>query len=582
MTTQDASSKFEIQGNYCRSNIFRSKSDSALWRRNDERLKLNQSLKDSIDTIVSFDDNKSTTNIPDKKHKTHHYQLSNSENRFSYNSKSLDDQSSWHVSLSLPAIPLNLSSTRDEANNAEDDKHVHKVCNNEKETFNQPGEMKRPLLDLEFKVNKNVIDICQNNPPKDSRNDSKEQIMASYASKVEQPFVETVDTQLQANINKTVNETNQSEENLSKQNQSNSALMLNVHTRNNSISRSTLANDSKLVKMSLLTNPINIMQSNVQLLNKSRNFLNFITEKSTNIMEKALLPQHLVMKYNPVSKTVETNTAVVCANNDFSLRNTVCKSDTDLTINSHNALGVMSCATNHSKSEDKLDSTAHSRGAINPSTCLKTNTIYENETVLNEKTYVSEKNDVGGLNYNIIDGRAKFESALAEINENRSNIHTEKSHNDKEDSFDIYNLTDSGMSKYGPLEHPLYLMLLEDYTALKIKHSKLLERMEYLEKLNQLDKSSKEVQTDCPSHVKYSEETVNKSLADLNALLVSQETLKNECTAINKEKENMIMKYVSSEKQLIDSQRYKFVFSIKVNLILRDCYVTYVSFCMII
>ncbi|XP_044581320.1 coiled-coil domain-containing protein 186 isoform X2 [Cotesia glomerata] len=40
----------------------------------------------------------------------------------------------------------------------------------------------------------------------------------------------------------------------------------------------------------------NLIQSSVPLINKSRNLLNFITEKSTNIMEKALLPQYLQQK----------------------------------------------------------------------------------------------------------------------------------------------------------------------------------------------------------------------------------------------------------------------------------------------
>ncbi|XP_063988851.1 coiled-coil domain-containing protein 186 isoform X2 [Diachasmimorpha longicaudata] len=66
--------------------------------------------------------------------------------------------------------------------------------------------------------------------------------------------------------------------------------------------RSSLSEDSRLVKISLPTNSINLMQSNAQFLNKSRNFLNFITEKSTNIMEKALLPQHIAARYSATDK----------------------------------------------------------------------------------------------------------------------------------------------------------------------------------------------------------------------------------------------------------------------------------------
>lgn len=64
-----------------------------------------------------------------------------------------------------------------------------------------------------------------------------------------------------------------------------------------SIYRPTLNDDSRLVRIPLPTNRINLVQSNAHFINRSRNFLNFITEKSTNIMEKALLPQHLTMKY---------------------------------------------------------------------------------------------------------------------------------------------------------------------------------------------------------------------------------------------------------------------------------------------
>ncbi|XP_074114735.1 coiled-coil domain-containing protein 186 [Cotesia typhae] len=52
-------------------------------------------------------------------------------------------------------------------------------------------------------------------------------------------------------------------------------------------------------KSQLLVNKFshsNLIQSSVPLINKSRNLFNFITEKSTNIMEKALLPQYLQQK----------------------------------------------------------------------------------------------------------------------------------------------------------------------------------------------------------------------------------------------------------------------------------------------
>ncbi|KAK0161402.1 hypothetical protein PV327_009876 [Microctonus hyperodae] len=55
----------------------------------------------------------------------------------------------------------------------------------------------------------------------------------------------------------------------------------------------SLNDDARLVKFSLPSNSINFVQSNKELINKSRHFINFITEKSTIIMEKALLSQNL-------------------------------------------------------------------------------------------------------------------------------------------------------------------------------------------------------------------------------------------------------------------------------------------------
>lgn len=545
-----------LQSNHHRSNIFRSKSDSVLWRRNEDRFELNQLLKDNINLIASFDVDKSTTDIPNAKLQTH--QLSNNKNHFLYKS-----ESPCQTSLSLPAIPilfLDLFFVKNETNESENDKNIHTIYIDKETLFNQSSEIKDPLLDLQCSINTNIV-VCHNNSKyKLDQSDSKEQMISSDTSKIKQSCEEVIDSQIQTN-NETLNEKNQSERDLCKQNRSNSTLTLNMHAQNNLMSRPTLVDDSKLVKMSLLTNPMNIMQSNVQLLNKSRNFLNFITEKSTNIMEKALLPQHLAMKYNHVSKSIETDTTTFY--NEPCLKDTVCKSDINVTTNSSNALNVTiyTMKQNHSKTKDELDSAVNNRNDIDSSACIK-DKIYdlENEAVPNEKKYIFEKSDVDGLNCDITDRQTKFDLLLTKINENKSNfLQMEKLLNNKENSSDICTSADLSISKYGSLEHPLYLMLLKDYTSLKIKHSKLLEKMEYLEKLNQSNKSFKDIQTNtdvCTLKVDILEKTINKLKTDLNASLAVQETLRNECTMVNKEKESMVMKYVSSEKQLIDSQRY--------------------------
>ncbi|KAK0078085.1 hypothetical protein PV325_003060 [Microctonus aethiopoides] len=64
----------------------------------------------------------------------------------------------------------------------------------------------------------------------------------------------------------------------------------------------SLIDDARLVKFSLPSNSINFVQSNKQLINKSRHFINFITEKSTNIMEKALLSQNLSISNSNINK----------------------------------------------------------------------------------------------------------------------------------------------------------------------------------------------------------------------------------------------------------------------------------------
>lgn len=52
------------------------------------------------------------------------------------------------------------------------------------------------------------------------------------------------------------------------------------------------------------------------------------------------------------------------------------------------------------------------------------------------------------------------------------------------------------------------------------------------------------------------EKTVDKLTFELRASLATQDILKREHSAANKEMESMVIKYAVSEKQLIDTQRY--------------------------
>ncbi|KAM0733944.1 Coiled-coil domain-containing protein 186 [Formica fusca] len=592
----------QIQNNNCRNNIFRSKSDSAISRKNDGKLKQDYLMTDNIDLLTRFNINKSITNIPNIKLQTYH--LSNSENRLLYNNGSLHDSFSNNMSVSLSLIPvssLDLFLVKNKVYKSENDvcayRNIAGACMDEEEIlFNRLSKAKNLSSTLQCSMNEEVINMFENNLIKDKhdKNYFKEQTAAAETNvfQTEQSCKEIIDLQSQINNNETLNEKNQDEkEDLCKENGSISTLTLNAHVQNSLTPRPTLADDSKLVKMSLLTNPITIMQSNVQLLNKSRNFFNFITEKSTNIMEKALLPQHLAMKYNHISKSIETNAMMgFYTNSDSSLKDIIGKTrlDTDLTTNPSNSR-ITNCMVipNHDKNKDKLNSITNSEIDVNLSTCIKENKTCDNlenaerqlhnskNKVSNEKEYIFQKNDVDRLDCNIISERAQ-DVSLPEINENESNfLHRERLLNDmhEKDSSKLSNLIESNILRLDSLEHPLYLTLLEDYTSLKLKNAKLLERIEHLEKSNQLNKSFCETQTNTDTfilQIENLEKTINKLRADLNTSLDMQEALRKECMAINKEKENMVMRYATSEKQLIDSQRAIDCAERKVKELLKD------------
>ncbi|XP_018402469.1 PREDICTED: coiled-coil domain-containing protein 186 isoform X2 [Cyphomyrmex costatus] len=446
--------------------------------------------------------------------------------------------------------------------------------------------MKNPLSDSQCSINEKSTKACQNHPTEEEHEKDylKEEISKNDVSEIKQSGEETIDSRLQLNDNKTIIKRNQVEVDVCKKNESNLIATPSINARG-SISRPTLVDDSKLVKMSLLTNPINIMQSNVQLLNKSRNFLNFITEKSTNIMEKALLPQHLAMKYNHISKSIESDSARFYTSNVSSSIDVTSTLDVDSATNQND----MSCILKQNyKSENNLDIVNNEKEA-DSSLCTKENKIYdasreqllynnniENEVISNEKMFNVFKNNDDGLDCDVMDEQVK-RNVLRETDENKSFLQADELYDDacKEDSSDV-SILDSIILKHDSLEHPSYLALWEDYTSLKIKHSKLLDRMKYLKKLNQSNNSFQETETNTLTtealilQVENLQKTVNRLTVDLNTSLETQEALKKECAAVNKEKENMVMRYVTSEKQLIDTQRVKDSTERKVKEVLKD------------
>ncbi|XP_025155073.1 coiled-coil domain-containing protein 186 isoform X2 [Harpegnathos saltator] len=574
-----------LQNNHYRSNICRSKSDSALWRKDNEKLKLDRLMKNSINLMINFGTDKCAANIPDTELQSCCHLLSN-ENCFLYNDRSLHGCLSKYTSFSLPAISISSINTglvKNKFNGSDNDTYTHRnvaTCFDEEETiFNQSNKTRNVQSDLQCFVNKNSINVCKNksSETEHDKNDFKKHITNNIL-KIEQSCKEIADLHLN-NIEASDEKTENCKD-LYEENRLNVPSTVNTHMRNSLISQPTLADDSKLVKMSLLTNPINIMQSNVQLLNRSRNFLNFITEKSTNIMEKALLPQHLAMKYNHVLKSIETDTmGELCAPlpPNKSLGDIINKSDTVLTTHTNDSFIVTNCIVkqDYDKNESKSDNTANetSENKVDLFASIKKNKMdkLENETVSNKKKYYTiNKNNTDKSDCNNTNRQEKCNFSLMETEGNMKT--TEKLHDDiyRTESSDLHTLLDLDTSKYGSLEHPLHRMLLEDYTHLKRKHLKLLEKVDNLEKINQSDNEAQANTNAYNLQMENLEKAMIKLTIDLKASLATQEALKKECTTINKEKENMVMKYVISEKQLIDSQRTKNSAECKVKELLKD------------
>ncbi|RLU15187.1 hypothetical protein DMN91_012181 [Ooceraea biroi] len=482
-------------------------------------LRKDNGKSDLMDSI-NLDIENSITNVPNTNLQTCQ-QLFSSENCLSQNSGYL--RKSFTHSVSLPTIATSSADTSlvgSIANRSKNDTqtqiNLKTACTDEEETlFNQSCDVKKQSESLR---NRKITEACRNNSL-DKHNE-----------------LESIDSQLQTVDNTSSSVKNQSEGDPSKESGSN-ALMPSKHARNNPIPRTVLADDSKLVKMSLLTNPMNIMQSNAQLINKSRNFLNFITEKSTNIMEKALLPQHLAMRYNHASRSIETD-ARLYANNESAARGITPRSNINVTT-SNDILSAKGCSIKRTcgDNKDELDNVVNNENEIKTNEIVCTdfppneeqsmhNNDLENDEVSKERKYIPETSNIG-----VIAAQARCDVSLTETNEDKYTcLQTEKLHDDKykEDSE---------------------------------------------EKLNRSDKSFHEIQTTRDAltlQVENLERTVNKLSADLNASLNTQQTLRKECLAANKEKDNMVMKYVISEKQLIDSQRAKECAERKVKEVLKD------------
>lgn len=354
----------------------------------------------------------------------------------------------------------------------------------------------------------------------------------------------------------------------------------NSKLQNNIISRPTLVDDSRLVKISLPTNPINIMQSNAQFLNKSRNFLNFITEKSTNIMEKALLPQHLTLKYNSVMKSVdniynEKKYIEESSNMESSLTEPVFNNISDSFVKEKNISYAEKCEIDIQNADNECVKNENNENKIvitnsNEIICenIEKNNKYlstndhnndfskdlELKKLEQSKSYIIN-NDIDKTNDNVsfsteTNGNYNINSMVLNSEENnfQENIII-NNFNQKEKE-----IVDFEKSKQSLLQHPVYLTLLKDYADLKSKYLKLQEKTENLEEKKRiLEKENKgEIFS---MQIETLEKTINRLTFELHTSLEAQEIYKKDYNTANKERESMVMKYAVSEKQLIDTQR---------------------------
>ncbi|XP_046750137.1 coiled-coil domain-containing protein 186 isoform X2 [Diprion similis] len=444
--------------------------------------------------------------------------------------------------------------------------------------------------------------------------------------------------------------------------------------------KSSLANDAKLVKFSVPTKTMNILQSNAQFLNKSKNFLNFITEKSTNIMEKTLLPQNLAAKYNTILRMTENNPThykkyveesgtssnsvgidLTPNSDDKSVHNTQvnCQIMCDLTgesqhmntnnlcdrVHQHEFIAEQFYIQDNSISEDgnsfhkcsmkthEPDPTIIPQGQETETASppnvpadsssnnsepnhdpqiqnriveeslnnLDFNSAQANRDTLSSvditDSHLSNKALVAihADNFNMldkIDNTNSCNSASSiEINDqllikentsgdqilftrNHSNSDTPPSsgqvsseHFSREQESVEHNAVESQRDKVtdlGLLDQPVYVTLVRDYRTLKEENRKLSETVLRLEMENQrlAAENSGELYV---LQLETLEKTIEKLRNDLKQATANQEVLKKEYLLANKEKESMVMKYVISEKQLIETQRAREYAERKIN-----------------
>ena len=319
----------------------------------------------------------------------------------------------------------------------------------------------------------------------------------------------------------------------------------------------TLLDDSRLVKIPLPTSSMNLIQSNAQFLNKSRNFLNFITEKSTNIMEKTLLPQHIAVRYNSLLKHSDGFYGTVKKNSE-ELNTSIAESTTtNLSASESQSIANLSGYFRSVPESTGNTTPTHSSNAESPRS--ETNFTPEFPTDIHVPASINgfdlPKPEASPVKSAISDlSDQKLECEVTQMNlSNPINEDGQVPELENLVGLDNYSaLTDLSHSL---LEHPIYLTLVRDYAKVREEKLKLDDRVKHLEERNKMLESQNSAEL-FNVQLETMEKTVERLKGELRSATSIQEELGREYAAANKERESMVMKYAVSEKQLIDTQRY--------------------------
>lgn len=308
--------------------------------------------------------------------------------------------------------------------------------------------------------------------------------------------------------------------------------------------RSTLLEDSKLVKISLPTNAMNLMQSNAQFLNKSRNFFNFITEKSSNIMEKTLLPHNITNRYNSILKLTDSGVKK-------QLEDSSTSSESSSIVDF-----VPSSETNSNKitTDEAISSNVQFKdesGLLNFENCKSFDGSYKNNSP--ERNLKFEERQGLYLSNNfpekcVLDN--KMNPSPLESQENSPRPISEEDsvvESSCDDSIDSSNSTSPNNEVYLTLLHNLDIKENEKGCENKIEMRKLEEK----DQISNCEKHE-EIQRE---EIVSMERTIERLTNELKNALTNRESLNKELIVANKDRECMVMKYAVSEKQLIDVQR---------------------------